>query len=95
MNALFSLSDINIEIDGEPRLRDLILGDRLGYENPTDVRQVIERNFDELETYGIFPQVEEKIGGRGRPRKSYWLNEPQSLLICMFSKTDMAAEVRS
>ncbi len=97
MNALFSLSDINIEIDGEPRLRDLTIADRLGYERPRDIRELIKRNLEELGTYGAAPY---RTALLSRPQggvvqvDEYWLNEPQSLLICMFSKTDMAAEVR-
>lgn len=32
---------------------------------------------------------------RGRPGTEFWLNEPQSVLVCMLSRTDKAAEVRA
>ena len=57
MNALFSLSDINVEIDGEPRLRDLTIADRLGYERPRKIRDLIAANIEELQTYGQAPQI--------------------------------------
>lgn len=31
---------------------------------------------------------------RGAPSTDYWLNEPQALLICMFARTDKAADGR-
>jgi hypothetical protein len=97
MTALFALSNLNAALDGEPRLQDLLVGERLGYKNPTDIRQVIGRHRVELEIYGGLPQVEKKpVAGSfgGRPRKEYWLNEGQCILVCMFSRTERAEMVR-
>ena len=95
MNALFSLSDLNPEFDGEPRLRDLTVADRLGFTRPRDILKLIAVNRAELETHGTLvcantPQTSEG----GRPGAEFWLNEAQTLLVCMFSRTAVAAEVR-
>jgi hypothetical protein len=98
MTALFSLSDLNPEFDGEPRLRDLTIADRLGYERPRDIRKLIERNKEEIESHGALARHHGApiISGKGREMdvEEYWLNEAQCLLVCMFSRTAIAAEVR-
>jgi hypothetical protein len=94
---MFSLTDLNLEIDGEPRIRDLTIADRLGYERPRKIRELIEANMAELQQYGLAPRRGAPItSGKGRVTEveEYWLNEAQCLLVCMFSRTDAAAEVR-
>ena len=96
MTALITLSDL-IETGGEPRVRDMRLGEALGFDRPRKIRDLIESNLVEIEGYGSSPRRGAMItigkGGR-RPVEEYWLNEPQALLICMFSRTARAAEVR-
>lgn len=88
-----SLSDLNTAIDQEPRLLDLRIAERLGYERPRVIRELIERNRDEIETYG---SIAVRHGAyRGHTFSEFWLNEAQTLLICMFSKTSKAAAIRS
>lgn len=95
MTHLLSLSDINTTINHEPRLQDVLIGEKLGLAQPLNIRQVIEANKDELSSYGeVFTQHVKTGQKGGRPSVSYWLNEAQTLLICMFSKTEKAAEVR-
>lgn len=97
MAELFALSDLNTEFDEEPRIRDLLIGERLGYERPRDVRKVIEKNIEELEAHGLARQLGAPIiSGKGRETivQEYWLNEAQALLICMFARTDTAVQVR-
>ena len=92
-----TLSIRNIEIiDDEPRIKDVILGKRLGLRKSRDIRAVIKSNMAELLSYGCAPLVtaNEKIGFLNRPMEAYYLNEPQALLLCMFSRTNKAAEVR-
>lgn len=80
-------------IDGEHRVLDTRLGERLGYERPRVIREMIERNRDELRSYGPLSAV--PCGAyRGQPTTEYHLNEGQALLLCMFSKTESAALVR-
>jgi hypothetical protein len=80
--------------NSERRVRDVQLGERLGYKNPSDIRQVIDRNREEIEAYGVLPQVEEKPERGGRPAKFFFLNEEQALLVSMFSGASRAPEVR-
>lgn len=62
---------------------------------PLDIRRTIEANRAELERYGEVFARRPKTGPKGgRPATEYWLNEPQAILICMFSRTDAAADVR-
>jgi hypothetical protein len=106
MGQMPTLADLNETIAGrEPRVRDLELAEWLGFERQRDIRQLIERNLEELGTHGGV--VVAPIGGGGlrygaanpprkggRPGLEYWLNEQQALLICMFSRTAEAAAVR-
>lgn len=84
------------EIEQEPRIQDIVLGRALGLKRSRAIRQVIESNMPELLTYGRAPlqMADVKIGCAARKIESYYLNEPQALLICMFSRTDRAAQVR-
>lgn len=87
-----SIADLNTEIDSEPRMLDVVLGERLGFARPRKVREIIERNLEELEAYGS--SAPRRGAYRGTSFVEYYLNEPQALLICMFSNTAKAAEVR-
>ena len=79
-------------IDGEPRILDLRVAERLGFARPRAVRQLIERSKTELESYGF---IATRCGAyRTRKFTEYWLNEPQALLVCLLSRTEKAAEVR-
>lgn len=90
-----SIADLNVDIDSEPRVLDVVLGERLGMSQPLDVRRTIRSNERELRLYGGLPHRRANPGNRGgRPGTAYYLNEPQALLICMFSNTAKAAEVR-
>lgn len=90
--ASLTIADLNTTINHEPRLHDIRVAKRLGFERSRAIRQIIERNHAELETYG---SLATRCGkSRGQEFTEYWLNEPQTLLICMFSKTPNAAAVR-
>jgi len=91
-----TLSDLDTTITHEPRVRDLDLAERLGMADPHDIRRkIIETNRAELEAYGgVSGRRPETSPKGGRPSTEYWLNEPQALLVCMFSRTERAAEVR-
>lgn len=101
MNALLSLADLHV-IQDEPRVHDLRLAEALGFGRTRDVRKLIERNVAELERYGVIcatvAQINRRPDGRietrGRPTRAYHLNEGQALLVCMFSATERAADVR-
>lgn len=81
-----SARDLVVQSFGEPRIPDLLLAVRLGFERPRKIRDLIERNRAELETYGDLPsKMNFPHGGanskRGRPGRTYYLNEAQSLVI--------------
>ena len=83
------------EIEGEPRVRDLRLGEALGYSNPIDVRKLIRRNREQLERHGaIFAIVAKIPNTRGRPSVEYYLNERQAYRLCMWSDAAFAAAVQ-
>lgn len=94
MNAALSLKDLHL-LNGEPRVLDLRIAERLGYEKPRDIRELIDRNAEELMSYGEVCRTARQTSDKGgRPTTECWLNEAQTLLLCMFSKTDNAAQVR-
>lgn len=125
-----TVNDLQV-IDDEPRIKDIVLGERLGFERPRKVREIIERNIKELQAFERAPHggathdrrahlqsanekagscplqmdtekvctlsfvtTTEKVGCVMRPVKTYYLNEAQALLLCMFSRTAKAAQVR-
>lgn len=92
MAQVLSLSDLNTTINHEPRIADDLLANKLGYERPRAIRQIIERNKAEIETYGSLATQRGK--SRGQEFMAYFLNEGQSLVVCALSRTSKAAEIR-
>lgn len=91
----FSIADLNTEIDNEPRVLDATLASNLGMAQPLNIRAKIVANFEEISMHGEVITETVKTSARGgRPGKAYYLNEPQALLICMWSNTAKAAAVR-
>lgn len=88
-----TVTDIALsEVDGEPRALDLDIGKRLGLKRDRGIRDLIDRNKAELETFG--PLAVRHGKSRGQAFTEYWLNEEQALLISVRSDADRAAEVR-
>ena len=86
--------DLHVVHD-EPRVRDVDIGLRLEFDRPRDIRKLIERHSTELLSYGeVCATVARTSPKGGRPSTEYWLNEGQTLLVCMFARTPAAAEVR-
>lgn len=82
-------------MENEPRIHDLRLAARLGFRRERDVRKLIERNRAELSDHGeVCATVAQTSEVGGRPATEYWLNEGQALVICMMSRTRVAAQVR-
>ncbi|CAH1672352.1 MULTISPECIES: Bro-N domain-containing protein [unclassified Chelatococcus] len=78
----------------EPRARDIDIAERLGFERPRAIRELIARHMEALLTFGgISPYRTAKIG-RGRPEEGYCLNEEQALYIASVSQAPKASEVR-
>ncbi len=90
MSAItLSVSDLNTEVNHEPRLLDLTVAKSLGYERPRVIRELIERNRAEIETYGSLAVRHGK--SRGQSFTEYFLNEGQALVVCALSRTPKAA----
>jgi hypothetical protein len=70
---------------------DLRLAERLEFARPRDIRQLIERNREELERHGGLRYGAANPGSQGgRPSTEYWLNEAQAVLLCMRSDAPRA-----
>jgi len=80
-------------INGEPRVKDLSLAERLGFDRPVNVRNLIKRNVPKLEAFGPLFTMERVING-GQAREFY-LNQKQAIFICMKSETDRAFDVQA
>jgi hypothetical protein len=93
MGSVLALNDLR-DVEGEPRVLDLRLAERLGFERPRAIRQLIERHQAALKRHGSLPHdVANPSPLGGRPAIEYWLNEAQALLICTKSETQHAGEV--
>lgn len=63
-------------LDGEPRVRDIELAERLGFDRPRVIRELIDRNIKEIEALGSSPCRTAVItAGEGRAERA---REPQS-----------------
>lgn len=92
-----AISDISTIVNAEPRVLDVKLGAVLGMAQPLNIRKNIDANRAELAGFGSIHEQREMIeAGKGARRSvtAYYLNEPQALLLCMFARTERAAEVR-
>ncbi|MBB4267805.1 hypothetical protein [Roseospira visakhapatnamensis] len=93
-SQVLSADDLSV-MENEPRIHDLRLAERLGFRRERDVRKLIERNRTELSDHGeVCATVAQTSEAGGRPATEYWLNEGQALVICMLSRTRVAAQVR-
>lgn len=85
-------------VDGEPRIFDLTLAERLGFERPRDIRKLITRNQAKLQRFGHCATVARCIEiGQGAKREvaEYYLNQKQSIWVCMKSETELAFDVQA
>lgn len=90
-----TLSDLDPNLNHEPRVRDLRVAERLGMSQPLNIRALIEANRAELEMHGeVFTRRVKTTRRGGRPGTEYWLTEGQVLVLCMLSRTPAAARVR-
>ena len=82
-------------IQGEPRMKDLDLAVRLGFERPRSIRNLIKANLKKLNEFNVCYAVEQTSGELGgRPATEYYLNRKQAIFICMKSETDNAVDVQ-
>ncbi len=97
MSSIFSLDDLNTTIDNTPRIQDYLLGEKLGFSRPRAIRQIIERNLEELRGFGkCAPQAVAGSIANGAQREvsEYWLNESQAIYVCMRSRAKNSTEIR-
>jgi hypothetical protein len=81
-------------VEGEPRIHDLMLAERLEFSNPVAIRQFIKRNEADLLRYSSLSHCVINSGSQGgRPATEYWLSEGQALFICTKSGTPKAADI--
>lgn len=78
----------------EPRILDLDLGERLGYERPRDIRKLIERLVRDKKLNDVHvcatvarTQMPAPGGMRETVVDEYWLTEAQALLVAAKSET--------
>lgn len=96
MNAITTIA-VN-EVAGEPRVLDTALGEALGLSRPTNIRQTIEANRAEMESFGLVHASRAPYqSGKGRVEyaTAYHLNEEQALLVCLLSQTPKAKAIRA
>jgi phage antirepressor YoqD-like protein len=79
-------------VEGEPRIRDLDLAARLGFDQPRDIRKLIARHHGALSQMGGIPEVEEVVG-KGQRTKASFLNRKQAIFITAKSETAAATEI--
>lgn len=86
--------------DGEFRVRDLDLAERLGYERPRDIRTLIKSMIETGELPGVFerpvaplPRISGNLRS-GRPGSEYWLDRIEALLVVMRSDAPNAIPMR-
>jgi hypothetical protein len=79
--------------DGEPRIRDVVLAERLGYQRPRKVRDLVERMLREkkLNDVVVCPTAGQTSGGR--PGSEYHLTEAQALKVAAKSETETADQI--
>jgi hypothetical protein len=85
------------QLNGEPRVKDIRLGEILGFGKPINVRKLVRRHTKEIERHGENISILEKFDGQqsGPASNVYFLNEAQALVVCMHAQTKEAIEVRT
>ncbi len=85
-----------IEHEDEPRIRDIVLGKKLGMARPRDIRKLIERHMDTLTRFGTCATVARvSKGARGAATATeYLLNEEQAVYLVTQSDAPNALETK-
>jgi len=80
-------------VNGEPRVRDLDLAEKLGFAEPRAIRKIIKRNEAKLLSFGTRSTMS-RVTITGQPSEEYYLNQKQAIFICMKSETEQAFDVQ-
>lgn len=92
MSAL-TKDDLNI-IEGDALVSDRRLAEALGFEKMFNFCRLIKRHEEEFRDFGGLFLFREEKSGRGRPGKSYLLNEHQAVALAMWANTPQARDAR-
>ena len=82
------------DVEGEPRIKDTELGQRLGYARPAKIRELIKAHEENLNKINRLPTVGCRPEGGGREVMEYYLDRKQAIFICMKSETANAIDVQ-
>ncbi len=74
--------------DGELRISDIELADKLGYVEVRNFRKVIRLHLSDLQELGLLRRTSAK--GAGRPETVFWLNRAQAIHAVYRSETPVA-----
>jgi hypothetical protein len=85
-----TIKDLNNEVNHEPRIMDLRLGEFLGFAQPVNIKKLIRKHIVALEKIATVSAVE--TVKRGQKSTSYYLNKKQAIYICIKSETELATE---
>ncbi len=92
MAQILSITDLNIKVNGEPRILDLRLAEALDMTDTHAIRRIINKYHKELKSIGSLVSDYNRKG-EGRPSKQNWLTKKQALFICTKSRTKRATDV--
>lgn len=93
---------VEVVVEGdEPRIRDVVLAEALGYAQARDIRKLIrrfERNLPGLSMRATVARIEKRVGKRvigyeERPVTEYFLTEAQAIFIAAKSDTPRANQL--
>jgi hypothetical protein len=80
--------------EGEVRVHDRLLGERLGYGQPLDIRKLIGRWEAELARMGVLAKSTKTSGDKGgRPAIEYYLTRMQAIFITAKSDQPEATDI--
>lgn len=88
-----SISIATVAGDGEPRVRDADLAERLGYANVKNFRSLIRANEKYLRKINQLRERRDRCPGGGRDVVEYWLTEAQAIFIIGQSGTPVAKDI--
>lgn len=78
-------------VEGEPRIRDLDLAERLGFDRPLNIRNLIKRHAASLNAMGPLFTVKRVINGG--EATEFYLNRKQAIFITAKSETPQATDI--
>jgi phage regulator Rha-like protein len=82
-------------IEGELRILDIELAERLGFARPRVIRELIERHIEALSALGAVCRTVRQTSSDkgGRPATEYYLNRKQAIFVTAKSATTEATEI--